>query len=465
MLVMHHRLVYHAVMVTVQNLKGLHSMIRRTALFSLALMGLLTLSSNAQQTPNNKPVVVLIGDSIRMGYAPAVSKFYNNRVDVRSSKENGGDTANVLEHLDEWVIKVQPTLVHINAGLHDLKLDRKTGKHQVELADYKANLKKILERITTETKAKVIFALTTPVIDERHNTNKPFDRKVSDVEAYNRAAQEVLRGFPAVGVNNLDVFAKGLDLEKALVKDGVHFTPQAYQSLGQRVAEFIQLTALEPPVFVAKRTAKAPTLDGKADEAEWANAQTIKSFQAFWSGKKPKLPHEAKIMWDDEALYYYADLSDHYLKAYGKKRNDTLWNGDVFELFFKPSKTEPAYYELQANPLGLILELPFPQKGYSFEKLAALPHQGMTVAVDIQGSLANPGKNDKKWTVEGRIPWTLFAMTGGKPKAGDVWQFQLSYYDYGPEGTEPELGSCAPLTVPNYHRYEDYAGLRFVGGK
>jgi hypothetical protein len=89
----------------------------------------------------------------------------------------------------------------------------------------------------------------------------------------------------------------------------------------------------------------------------------------------------------------------------------------------------------------------------------------MTVAVDIQGSLANPGKNDKKWTVEGRIPWTLFAMTGGKPKAGDVWQFQLSYYDYGPEGTEPELGSCAPLTVPNYHRYEDYAGLRFVGGK
>ena len=50
-------------------------------------------------------------------------------------------------------------------------------------------------------------------------------------------------------------------------------------------------------------------------------------------------------------------------------------------------------------------------------------------------------------------------------KPGDLWQFQLSYYDYGPEGTEPELGSCAPLTVPNYHRYEDYAGLRFEGGK
>ena len=124
-------------------------MIRRISILSIALMSLMGLSSNAQQTPKTKPVVVLIGDSIRMGYAPAVSKFYNNRVDVRSSKENGGDTANVLKHLDEWVIKVQPAVVHINAGLHDLKLDRKTGKHQVELADYKANLKKILERITT----------------------------------------------------------------------------------------------------------------------------------------------------------------------------------------------------------------------------------------------------------------------------------------------------------------------------
>ncbi|MEI7922150.1 MAG: sugar-binding protein [Planctomycetota bacterium] len=440
-------------------------MIRRTTVLSLALISLLGLNASAQQTTKTKPVLVLIGDSIRMGYAPAVTKYFKNQVDIRSAEANGGDSANLLEHLDEWVIKLQPTVVHLNAGLHDLKLDRKTGKHQVELADYKANLKKILERITKETKAKVIFCLTTPVLDERHNANKPFDRKQSDVQAYNSAAIEVLRGFPTVGLNNLHAFATNLGLEKALVKDGVHFTPEAYNTLGRRVAEYAELTALAPPVFVAKRMAKPPLLDGKANEPEWANAQPIKSFQAFWSGQKPKLPHEAKIMWDDEALYYYADLSDHYLKAYGKKRNDTLWNGDVFELFFKPSKTEPAYYELQANPLGLILELPFPSKGYSFEKLAALPHQGMTVAVDIQGSLATPGKNDKKWTVEGRIPWTLFAMTGGKPKPGDLWQFQLSYYDYGPDGTEPELGSCAPLTVPNYHRYEDYAGLRFEGGK
>ncbi len=412
-----------------------------------------------------KPVVVLVGDSIRIGYAQNTIKFYNNQVDFRSPEENGGDSANVLKNLDAWVISAQPDVVHINAGLHDLKLDRKTGKHQVELAEYKENMRKILDRITKETKATVILALTTPVLDERHKANKPFDRLDADVRAYNDAARGVLRDFPEVKVNDLYTFARNLDLEKSLVKDGVHFTPQASQALGRRVAEVIRLTALSQPVFTAKRTPNAPTIDGKADEAEWAAAVPIKSFGAFWAGQQPKMPHEARILWDDEAMYYFAELPDKYLKAFGTKRNDTLWLGDVFELFFKPSKTGPAYYELQANPLGTILELPFPRRGYSFEELAAKPHQGMTVAVQVDGSLEKPGENDKKWTVEGRIPWTLFAPTGGRPKPGDVWQFQLSYYDYGPKGTEPELGSCAPLTILNYHRYEDYAGLRFEPGK
>jgi lysophospholipase L1-like esterase len=431
----------------------------------LSLCGLVCTSAMAQDEGAKKPLVVLIGDSIRMGYAPEVIKALGPLADIRSPNENGGDTANVLKNLDAWVISAQPAVVHINAGLHDLKLDRKTGKHQVELKDYKANLRKILERITGETKATVIYAMTTPVLDDRHTANKPFDRLDADVQAYNAAARDILKDFPEIKVNDLYTFVKNREPEKALVADGVHFTPQASQVLGRRVADVIRLTALANPVFVAKRAKKAPVLDGKADEPEWADAKPITSFQAFWSGQKAKHPHTARILWDDEAMYFHAELPDEYLIAHGKNRNDKLWLGDVFELFFKPDANAPAYYELQANPLGTILELPIPRRGYPFEELAAKPHQGMTVAVDVQGSLENPGKTDKKWTVEGRIPWTLFAATGGKPKAGDIWRFQLSYYDYGPEGTEPELGSCAPLTILNYHRYEDYVGLRFEGDK
>ena len=44
---------------------------------------------------------------------------------VVSPPENGGDSANVLAHLDEWVLKQKPDIVHLNCGLHDLKRAKK----------------------------------------------------------------------------------------------------------------------------------------------------------------------------------------------------------------------------------------------------------------------------------------------------------------------------------------------------
>lgn len=223
--------------------------------------------------------------------------------------------------------------------------------------------------------------------------------------------------------------------------------------------------AAAAPLFVAMRTARPPVLDGQADAAEWAGALPITRFQAYWSGQQPRHAHLARLLWDDDALYFMAELPDDYIKAHGTRRNDKLWLGDVFELFFKPARERPAYYELEVNPLGTILELPIPARGTPFETLQGGPQQGMTVAVRQHAAPAAPGQPVPGWTVEGRIPWTLFAASGGRPAPGATWQFHLAYYDYGPDGTEPELGSCALLTVPSYHRYEDFADLRFDAGR
>ena len=70
----------------------------------------------------------------------------------------------------------------------------------------------------------------------------------------------------------------------------------------------------------------------------------------------------------------------------------------------------------------------------------------------------------KGWTVEGRIPWSAFKAAGGKPGPGDRWKVALCRYDYSKAFEGPELSSTAPLSVPNFHRYEDYGELVFVGG-
>src|ERR671921_400634 len=78
-----------------------------------------------EETPS-LPVVVLIGDSIRMGYTPVVAETLKGVAEVVSAAENGEDSRNVLKNLDAWAIAPKPAVIHFNAGLHDLKADKQT---------------------------------------------------------------------------------------------------------------------------------------------------------------------------------------------------------------------------------------------------------------------------------------------------------------------------------------------------
>jgi hypothetical protein len=207
-----------------------------------------------------------------------------------------------------------------------------------------------------------------------------------------------------------------------------------------------------------------PVLDGKLNDRCWQDAVVITQFASYWDkDKTPRPGTRAYLAWDDEALYYGATMDDAELRSYGTKRNDTLWDGDVFEIFLKPSVEMPAYYEFQANPRAFIFECFFPRRGDIPKDFTKAPRLGNTAVVVLNGTLDRPGDRDTGWAVEGRVPWTAFQPTGGKPKPGDVWRFALCRYDYGPEGTKPVLMSSAPLTRPSFHRHEDYGKLHFEG--
>lgn len=213
---------------------------------------------------------------------------------------------------------------------------------------------------------------------------------------------------------------------------------------------------------VCRWAAKPPTLDGKLDDPCWKDAVPITRFASFWN-KTPRAGTRAYLVWDEEAIYYAAEMTDAELRSNGQRRNDTLWDGDVFEMFFMPSATGPEYYEFQANPKALVFECAFPRRGAYPADIHDVPVLGNTAAVHLDGTLDQPGDRDERWTVEGKIPWTAFQATGGKPKPGAEWRFALCRYDHGPKGTQPVLSSSAPLTKPSFHRHEDYGKLRFEG--
>jgi lysophospholipase L1-like esterase/dienelactone hydrolase len=210
------------------------------AILLLTLLCAAAPASAQVPTKPDVPKVVLIGDSIRLGYAPIVAQRLAGRAIVLSPEPNGGDSNNVLRNLESWVISEKPDVVHLNAGLHDLKLSKKTKQHQVETGSYEANLREIVARIRKETSASLVFGNTTPILDERHaKRGADFDRLEADVEVYNTIATAVMKE-AAVPVHDLHGIITEGGVARLLGPDGTHYTQEGYQRLGEAVADSIQ---------------------------------------------------------------------------------------------------------------------------------------------------------------------------------------------------------------------------------
>jgi len=94
-----------------------------------------------------------------------------------------------------------------------------------------------------------------------------------------------------------------------------------------------------PDYYECPRATGPIKLDGKADEPAWAKALVIDSFVAFWANRPGKTKTKARLLWDDEYIYFHAEMEDADLYADERQTTGHLWDNDVFELFFKPSET------------------------------------------------------------------------------------------------------------------------------
>ncbi len=195
------------------------------------------------QTTPARTDLILIGDSIRMGYEAAVRQQLVDR-SIWSPEANGGDSANVLRHLDEWVVRHAPAIVHLNCGLHDLKKPFDSDRAQVELDDYRRNLEQIFTRILA-TGATLVWATTTPVDEVLHHQNKDFDRFAADVDRYNAVSLE-LAATKNVAVNDLHAVIDSAGAAHLRRDDGVHFTEPGSSLLGGAVADFVRPLLTHP---------------------------------------------------------------------------------------------------------------------------------------------------------------------------------------------------------------------------
>ena len=178
------------------------------------------------------PRILLIGDSISIGYTPPVRDMLKGKANVHRILTNGGPTIRGVASLDKWLGTGKWDIIHFNFGLHDLKI-MEGGKHQVPLQDYESNLKQITARLK-QTQAKLIWATTTPV--PHGPTNPP--RHLEDVQKYNAVAEKVMKD-ANVPINDLYTFAlpKLAEIQRP---NNVHFTPAGYKVLAEQVVKSLE---------------------------------------------------------------------------------------------------------------------------------------------------------------------------------------------------------------------------------
>jgi len=187
--------------------------------------------------------VLIIGDSISIGYFKPLQNRLKDVAVVSHNPGNAQHTANGLKMLNEWLGDTRWDVIHFNYGLHDLKyIDARgrntsveTGKQQIPIDQYEQNLDEMVKRLK-KTGAKLIFATTTPVPDGTEIRAK------GDAVTYNRAAEKVMKQH---GVQIDDLYSFALPRLKEIQREqNVHFNPKGSELLAEQVAKSI-LKALE----------------------------------------------------------------------------------------------------------------------------------------------------------------------------------------------------------------------------
>ncbi|MBT4866559.1 MAG: SGNH/GDSL hydrolase family protein [Planctomycetaceae bacterium] len=182
----------------------------------------------------NLPRVLLIGDSISIGYTAATRAMLKGKANVHRIPTNGGPTTRGVQSIDKWLGKGHWDVIHFNWGLHDLKYIGE--KKQVSLVDYDRNLRSLVQRMK-KTGAKLIWCSTTPV---PAGVKPP--RKNAEVLEYNAVATKIMEENEIV-TDDLYTFADK-QLDKIQRPNNVHFTPQGSKTLAKQVSESI-LAALK----------------------------------------------------------------------------------------------------------------------------------------------------------------------------------------------------------------------------
>lgn len=230
--------------------------------------------------------------------------------------------------------------------------------------------------------------------------------------------------------------------------------------LGLMLAAFVTVAGQtgNAPVYEVSRTATPIEVDGKLDDAVWANAPRFPDFRMNLDGSSGPYKTEARALYDDTFLYFSFRSRDDNIWATLKTRDQHLWDEEVVEVFLQADPHQANYIELEVNPLGTMLDIylldirkPLHYESWNSQKLK----WGVQVSGTVDGKTG-----DREWTCEIAVPLEdVVTAKNLPPKAGDRWRMNLYRVEQLPK---PALLAWSPTYKDDFHLPEKFGELVFT---
>lgn len=205
-------------------------------LFALTLAILLTACTK------EPPKVLIIGDSISIGYTKYVKEHFADKAIIVHNEGNAQHTKTGLEKINTWIADENWDIIQFNWGLWDLcyknpesenpgHRDKINGKIYVPIEQYEANLDSLVG-ILEKTGAKLIFVTTSYVPEDEHG------RFTEDATKYNNVAKKIMEKHSII-VNDIYESSIPIHKEYGLGSDNVHYTKEGYKELSKLISDFL----------------------------------------------------------------------------------------------------------------------------------------------------------------------------------------------------------------------------------
>lgn len=187
--------------------------------------------------------VLLLGDSIRMGYDDYVKKFLKGKCEVYYDAEDNGRFASyTLWQANQFFRTDKFDVVHWNNGYWDMNVEAPMTEAMHPVDEYVHYLKRIIKEIRRNG-AEIIYATCAPIGDAGSSKDNSGTRQVifydnDSVIKYNDAAKKLMAE-ENITVN--DLYSVLYNKEKNFYKceDHLHLTEEGYRLCAENAAKLI----------------------------------------------------------------------------------------------------------------------------------------------------------------------------------------------------------------------------------